>query len=597
MRDAERQLVLVPGEPRIALEVAGDGPLVLFLHGIGGNRTNWRAQLDAVAAAGFRAAAWDARGYGDSGDYAGPLAFGAFADDLLRVLDWFGAGRAHVVGLSMGGRIALDFWRRWPGRVASLALADTSAGAAPDPAKVEAFLEARLRPLLEGATPADIAEALVAGLAGPNASEEARAGLVASHAALRAESYAKTLRAVTAFSDFPPFESVTAPALVIVGSEDRVAPVAHARTMAERMPDARLQVIEGAGHVSNLEAPGAFNAALVAFLREVAGSREVRLVRYPERAPGPECFESVDVPRPEPGAGEALVEVAYLSMDPVVRTRMRAGGGLGAPMRLGAAVEGRGVGRVVASRHPGLREGDVVTGELGWRRFAVLAGDALAGVEQRGGPLRHHLNALGPTGLAALFALEAGGLRAGDRVVIAPAAGAVGSLAVQIARLQGAHVLGLARGAAQLGYLRGLGVEAADAEGAFEEALAGGVDLFVDGVGCALHDRVVRHLNPRARVVLLGFVAGYGEEAPPRYGDAAAILMKRATMQGFLLADWMEHAAGARDRLAEWIARGQIVPAERVWEGLDQAPLAFAALFGEAEPGKQLVRVWERNDG
>src|SRR5262249_6313876 len=111
--------VMVPGAPQIAIEHIGGGPLLIFLHRLPGNRTNWREQLP-VFARDFHAAAWDARGYGDSDDYEGPLDFGDFAHDLRRVLDHFGAARAHLVGLSMGGMIALDFITRYRDRVATL---------------------------------------------------------------------------------------------------------------------------------------------------------------------------------------------------------------------------------------------------------------------------------------------------------------------------------------------------------------------------------------------------------------------------------------------------------------------------------------------
>lgn len=257
---------IVSGHPRLALRTLGGGSLVLFLHGIGGNASNWSAQLGAVAAAGFTAAAWDGRGYGDSDDDEGSLAFDDFVADVGRVLDHFGGSPAHLVGLSMGGRIAMVFAARYPGRVLSLTLADTSAGAAPDPAKVEAFLATRLAPLMAGQTIADIAPGLVEALAGPNATPVQRETLLASHLALRADSYIATLRAITAFDAFPPFEAIAVPTLVIVGSDDRIAPPDHARRIADAIPGARLVVIEGAGHVSNIEAPGAFNAALLAFL-------------------------------------------------------------------------------------------------------------------------------------------------------------------------------------------------------------------------------------------------------------------------------------------------------------------------------------------
>lgn len=262
----------VAGEPRLALDEAGAGELLLFLHGVGGGRRNWRAQV-AHFGARMHAVAIDARGYGDSGDVDGSRAFTDFADDVIRVIDDAGVERAHLCGLSMGGRIALDLWRRYPDRVTSLTLADTSAGSkeTQDPARVEAFLSARRKPLLEGRTPAELAPELADQIVGPNASAAARAELVESLAALRVDSYLRTLEAVTRFTDFPDFAAIDVPVQVIVGAEDRIAPPHIARAMADAIPGARLAVIPGAGHISNVEAPDAFNAVLDRFLDAVAG--------------------------------------------------------------------------------------------------------------------------------------------------------------------------------------------------------------------------------------------------------------------------------------------------------------------------------------
>jgi 3-oxoadipate enol-lactonase len=195
--------------------------------------------------------------------------FEEFADDAAAVIAALG-GPAHVVGLSMGGRIALDLWKRHRACVRSLVLADTSAGAPHDPAKVTAALALRLRPLEEGRSPAEIAEGIVAEIAGPQISAEARDALLDSHRRLCADGYAAALRAVTSFADFPPFETIDLPVLVVVGEADRVAPPAHARAMAAAIPGARLVELAGAGHISNIEAPDAFNAALDDFLGAVA---------------------------------------------------------------------------------------------------------------------------------------------------------------------------------------------------------------------------------------------------------------------------------------------------------------------------------------
>lgn len=257
--------------PQLCIDRAGEGPVVLFLHGIGGNRLNWTRQLEALSGE-FLAVALDARGYGASDDYDGPLAMSDLSDDVVRVLDTLGCRSAHLVGLSLGGRIALDVWRRFPERVTSLVLCDTSAGSreAQDPARIAAFLAKRREPLLHGETPATLAPTLVEEIAGPNIEPAARAELTASLAALHAESYLKTLDMATRFTDFPDFATIDVPTLVVVGSEDRIAPPNHARAMAETIPGAELAVIDGAGHISNVEAPDAFNRVVGYFLRRVA---------------------------------------------------------------------------------------------------------------------------------------------------------------------------------------------------------------------------------------------------------------------------------------------------------------------------------------
>jgi 3-oxoadipate enol-lactonase len=257
-------------DPELAIDVAGEGPLLIFLHGIGGGRVNWRYQVEHFADR-FMAIAIDARGYGDSADYSGALAFTDFADDVVRVIDHFGNNVAHICGLSMGGRIALDLWRRYPERVVSLTLADTSAGSkeTQDPAKIEAFLAARRKPLLDGQTPAQLALVLVETLVGPNATAAQREELTASLAALHSESYLKTLDAVTKFIDFPDFGTISAPVQVIVGSEDRIAPPHIGRAMTDAIPHAYFDIIDGAGHVSNIEAPHVFNRILRGFLDSV----------------------------------------------------------------------------------------------------------------------------------------------------------------------------------------------------------------------------------------------------------------------------------------------------------------------------------------
>lgn len=257
--------------PRLAVDHAGRGELVLFLHGIGGNRSNWHDQLSAFAEH-FHAAAWDARGYGDSDDYEGPLHFTQLADDILRVLDHFGAAKVHLVGLSMGGRIAQDFAIRHAARLGALVLCDTSRGLAHySEEKRRDFVRLRKEPLVNGQEPRDMAPALVRSLIGSKASDAVFQRYVDSVSRVHKESYIKTIEASVAAGSHGTLSEIRAPTLVLVGEDDRLTPPAEARAVAAEIAGACLVILPEAGHLANLEKPAEFNAAVLDFLREVTG--------------------------------------------------------------------------------------------------------------------------------------------------------------------------------------------------------------------------------------------------------------------------------------------------------------------------------------
>ena len=263
----------VGASPRIAIDVLGCGPLVVFLHGIGGNRRNWTAQIAAVAAE-HRAVAWDMRGYGDSDDYTGALRLDDICADLARVLDHFHCVAAHLVGLSMGGMIAQEFYRRYPDRVRSLVLCNTNAGIGVDfsPGQKEEFVELRRRPLLEGKTPVDLIPAMRGVLFGSAPPPSAIAAIEDSLATLHTESYIKAIEAIIEFDSADILGKIRVPSLLIGATDDKVTPLDTMRDMAERIPCAKLVVLDGAGHLSNLEQPKVFNHLLVDFLTQAAAS-------------------------------------------------------------------------------------------------------------------------------------------------------------------------------------------------------------------------------------------------------------------------------------------------------------------------------------
>jgi len=258
--------------PALAVDRAGDGPLVFFLHGIGGNRTNWRDQLP-VFAARYTAAAWDARGYGGSDDDAGPLAFDEFAADLERVLDHYRVSRAHLVGLSMGGRIAMRFYFLHPERIATLTLCDTHRGFASLSAeqRVE-YVRIRRDALAGGLEPRDIAPTVVPTLLGPAASPAARQQLFESMATLRKASYLKSLEATVNQDTVGDLAAIAVPTHFVVGEHDRLTTVSLAQAMAAEVSGAELTVIPDAGHLSNIENPDAFNRSVMDFLARHPGA-------------------------------------------------------------------------------------------------------------------------------------------------------------------------------------------------------------------------------------------------------------------------------------------------------------------------------------
>lgn len=258
----------VPGKPRIAFDHMGEGPLVLFMHGIGGNRTNWHDQLPAFAKRNFHAVAWDARGYGLSEDYDGPLDFGDFAGDILRLIDHFRVERAHLCGLSMGGRIAQDFYPRHPGRVATLVLCDTTPGFGTSltPAQRAEFVRIRKEPLERGKEPKDIAPAVAKTLIGPKAGPDKLQRLIDSMAALHKDSYIKTVEASMDYDRAADLANIKVPTLLVFGGDDKLTTPELGRKMQAQIAGSEFVEIADAGHLCNIEKPEAFNAAVLEFL-------------------------------------------------------------------------------------------------------------------------------------------------------------------------------------------------------------------------------------------------------------------------------------------------------------------------------------------
>jgi len=251
--------------PFLAVDHAGDGELVLLLHGVGGNRRNWRDNIPVLSER-FKVVAWDARGWGDSDDYEGPLTLADMSTDIARVLDHFGYEKAHLVGLSMGGRNAMHFSGTHPQRVSSLMLCDTLVGFSvwSEEKKAE-FIRARREPLLNGMEPSDIAWPIARSLVSPRATHDATEQLADSFSRLHKLMYIKAIEMLMREPD-QDLGTIRAPTLVVVGEDDPITPVAQSEQIAHGIPSARLAIVPGAGHLVNIEKPVEFNELVLSFL-------------------------------------------------------------------------------------------------------------------------------------------------------------------------------------------------------------------------------------------------------------------------------------------------------------------------------------------
>jgi len=254
-------------DPAIAIDHAGAGELLVLMHGIGGHRTNWTEQV-AVFSEHFHTVSWDARGYGDSDDYEGPLDFGDFARDLNALLDHFGVEQAHLCGLSMGGRIAQDFYLQFPERVKTLTLVATFAGFRNFSSEErQRFIDLRKKPLVEeGKEPKDIAPVVAKTLIGPAASDDTYQRLVQSMEKLHKDSYIKTIEASTIYDKALELETVIVPTCLVFGEHDSLTTPETGRAMAERVTGSEYHVVPRAGHLINIEEPEVFNRIVLEFL-------------------------------------------------------------------------------------------------------------------------------------------------------------------------------------------------------------------------------------------------------------------------------------------------------------------------------------------
>jgi len=330
-------------------------------------------------------------------------------------------------------------------------------------------------------------------------------------------------------------------------------------------------------------------------------NRKIVLAARPSGLPRESDFRLVEEPLPEPGAGQVLVRGVYLSLDPYMRGRMNDAPSYAPPVALDEVMVGGVVGEVMRSEDAAFAAGDVVEGPLGWQEYGVADGSALRKVDPGLAPISTAVGVLGMPGLTAYFGLlEVGRAAPGDTVVVSAAAGAVGAVVGQIARIKGCRAVGIAGSEAKVAFLTDeLGFDAAlnyksegDLDAALGRACPDGIDVYFDNVGGAVSDAVFGRLALRARIAICGQISQYNLTKPdlgPR--NLRFLLVKRARMEGFLVFDYAERYGEGLAQLGAWIGDGRLKYKEDVAEGIDNAPRAFLRLFTGENFGKQMVKL------
>lgn len=330
-------------------------------------------------------------------------------------------------------------------------------------------------------------------------------------------------------------------------------------------------------------------------------NRQWVLASRPAGLPSQENFRLVESPFPIPRENQVLVRTLYLSVDPYMRPRMRNVRSYVPPFEIGDVLEGGVAGEVVDSRHAGFKKGDYVVGRMGWQDCAAVDGKLLRKLPSDKALVSASLGVLGMTGLTAYFALlDVGQLKAGETVVVSGAAGAVGSIVGQIAKIKGAKAVGITGSDEKVRFLvKDCGFDAAinyktvpNLRKALKEACPQGIDIYFDNVGGPISDAAITLINLKARIVICGQISLYNLDSPaqgPR--NLAYLLVNRARMEGFLVHDYANRYEEGLEELGGWLRDKKLIHRETLVEGLENAPQAFLGLFDGKNIGKQLVKV------
>ena len=331
-----------------------------------------------------------------------------------------------------------------------------------------------------------------------------------------------------------------------------------------------------------------------------AANRQFRLAARPVGLPKRTDWNLTEEPVPEPGDGEFLVKILYISLDPAMRGWMSEGRSYIAPVGIGEVMRAGAVGQVVASKHSGFAAGDHVYGGFGVQEYALSKADGVTKLDPGLAALPAYLGALGMPGMTAYFGLlEIGKPKAGQTVVVSGAAGAVGMVVGQIARIVGCRVVGIAGGAekcrylvAELGFDAAIDYKTQDARKALREQCPNGIDVFFDNVGGEILDAALANLARHARIVLCGAVSQYNNttaiKGPSNY---LSLLINRASMTGMVVFDYADRYPEAFKAIAGWLAAGKLKSREDIAAGFANFPETLLKLFAGENLGKLVLQV------
>ncbi len=329
-------------------------------------------------------------------------------------------------------------------------------------------------------------------------------------------------------------------------------------------------------------------------------NRQFKLAQRPVGMVKRSDFEFAQAPAPQPGDGELLIKILYVSLDPAMRGWMNEGKSYIPPVGIGEVMRAGAVGRVIESKHPKFTAGEHVVGVLGVQDYAISNGKGLTKVDPKLAPLPVYLGTLGMPGMTAYFGLlDVGQAKSGDTVVVSGAAGAVGTVVGQVAKIKGCRVVGIAGGADkcrwivdELGFDAAIDYKHEDVKAALKQHCPKGIDVYFDNVGGDILDAALTQLAMHARIVICGAISQYNNTAPVKGpSNYLSLLVNRGTMKGMVVFDYANRYAEAAMEMAGWMMAGKLKSKEDIVEGLETFPDTLLKLFKGENTGKLVLKV------